>query len=66
MEQASNETIAIGDQVTLVERSFTNDGQTITAKVIDIRSVLDKETYVVEISNGSRKVVGRKQITKVA
>jgi hypothetical protein len=55
---------AIGDAVILIEKSISGDAQSETAKVIDIREVLGKKTYVVETKAGSRKVVGARQIMR--
>lgn len=55
---------AIGDDVILIEKSISGDSQSITAKVIDVREILGKKTYVVETVAGTRKVVGLKQIMR--
>lgn len=62
--QASNDEIAIGDQVILMEKSFSNDAQKVTAKVVDIREILGKKTFVIETITGNLKVVGPKQISR--
>ncbi len=62
--QIPNAGIAIGDEVLLVEKSITQEEQTITGKIVEVREILGKITYVVETGNGKRRVVGAKQIIK--
>lgn len=56
--------IAIGDEVILTERSISNDEHLLTVKVIDVRWIMGKQTFVVETSDGKRKVVGPRQLAK--
>lgn len=56
--------IAIGDEVILMEKTMSGETTDTTAKIIDVREILGKVTYVVETSTGNRKVVGAKQIIK--
>ncbi|GAP12687.1 hypothetical protein LARV_00423 [Longilinea arvoryzae] len=62
--QVSNDGFAIGDEVLLVEKSITNEEQTVTGKVVEVREILGKTTYVVETGNGKRRVVGARQILR--
>ncbi|MRR52843.1 MAG: hypothetical protein EG825_18385 [Rhodocyclaceae bacterium] len=62
--QTSTEEFRVGDAVILMEKSISGDTNAINARVIDIRDVLGKRTYVVETGTGSRKVVGGKQIMR--
>ncbi len=62
--QVSNDGIAIGDEVLLVEKSITNEEQTVTGKIVEVREILGKITYVVETGTGKRRVVGAKQILR--
>ncbi len=59
------EEIAVGDVVFLADRTFTGERREIRAKIIDIRYILGKQTFVVETENGTRKVVGESQISQV-
>ncbi len=62
--QTSLAEFAIGDDVILMEKTMSGETTDTTAKIIDVREILGKVTYVVETSNGNRKVVGAKQILK--
>lgn len=62
--QTSLGEFAIGDEVILMEKTMAGESHDSTGKIINVREILGKVTYVVETSNGSRKVVGAKQITK--
>jgi hypothetical protein len=62
--QDPHDGFAIGDEVLLIEKSITNEEQTVTGKVVEVREILGKITYVVETGNGKRRVVGAKQIIK--
>lgn len=58
-------TIDIGDQVTLVEqRGFSGQSELVYATVVDVRVIMGKQTYVIEIEGGKRKVVGPNQIRR--
>lgn len=57
--------IMVGDQVLLQQDSFSSKGQTISARVIDVRKVLGLQSYVVEMEGGKLKVVGANQISRV-
>ena len=61
-----NNEIAVGDQVVLTEKSFSDSPRMITAKIIDIRWILGKLSYVIETEEGKRKVVGPTQILRLA
>lgn len=57
--------IEIGDQVTLVEqRGFSSQSQLVYATVVDVRMIMGKQTYVIEMEGGKRKVVGPNQIRR--
>jgi hypothetical protein len=56
--------IAVGDQVILTERSISNEEHLLTVKVIDVRWIMGKQTFVVETTDGKRKVVGPRQISR--
>jgi hypothetical protein len=58
------EEIVVGDRVFMIDRTLAGVTREITAKVIDIRYILGKQTFVVETENGKRKVVGESQISK--
>lgn len=58
--------IAIGDQVFLVEKSFTNESRMVLAKIVDARWILGKLSYVIETEGGKRKVVGSSQVSRAA
>ena len=60
------EEIAIGDQVFLVEKSFTNEPRLVSAKIVDARWILGKLSYVIETEGGKRKVVGPSQVSRTA
>jgi len=62
--QTSLAEFAIGDEVILMEKTMSGETTDTTAKIIDVREILGKVTYVVETGNGNRKVVGAKQILK--
>lgn len=62
--QTSLGEFAIGDEVILIEKTMSGETLDTTGNVIDVREILGKVTYVVETSNGNRKVVGAKQILK--
>jgi hypothetical protein len=59
-----NGEIAIGDRVLLSENTFSDGAGTITAKIVDIRWILGKLSYVIETEGGKRKVVGTSQVTR--
>lgn len=62
--QTSLGEFAIGDEIILMEKTMSGETTDTTAKIIDVREILGKVTYVVETSTGNRKVVGAKQILK--
>lgn len=62
--QTSLGEFAIGDEVILMEKTMSGETHDTTGRIIDVREMLGKVTYVVETSNGNRKVVGAKQIIK--
>lgn len=62
--QTSLSEFAIGDNVNLIEKTMSGESFDTTGKIIDIREILGKVTYVVETTSGTRKVVGAKQIIK--
>jgi len=62
--QTSLAEFAIGDEVILMEKTMSGETTDTTAKIIDVREILGKVTYVVETGNGNRKVVGARQILK--
>jgi hypothetical protein len=63
--QTSLGQFAVGDEVILMEKTMSGESHDTTGKIIDVREILGKVTYVVETSNGTRKVVGARQIIKV-
>jgi len=63
--QTSLGQFAIGDEVILMEKTMSGETHDTTGKIIDVREILGKVTYVVETNNGTRKVVGARQIIKV-
>lgn len=62
--QGPNDGFAVGDEIMLIEKSITNEEQTVTGKIVEVREILGKLTYVVDTNNGKRRVVGAKQIIK--
>lgn len=56
--------IAVGDQVILTERGISNEEHLLTVKVIEVRWIMGKQTFVIETEDGKRKVVGSRQIAK--
>ena len=62
--QTSLGEFAIGDEIILLEKTMSGETTDTTAKIIDVREILGKVTYVVETGTGNRKVVGAKQILK--
>jgi hypothetical protein len=48
----------------MIDRTLAGETREITAKVIGIRYILGKQTFVVETENGRRKVVGESQVSK--
>jgi hypothetical protein len=61
----SMEEILVGDNVYLVDKTFSGENRKISAEVIEIRHILGKQTYVVETEQGKRKVVSASQINKI-
>lgn len=62
--QTSLGEFAIGDNVNLIEKTMSGESFDTAGKIIDVREILGKVTYVVETTSGTRKVVGPKQIIK--
>lgn len=62
--QGSNDGFAVGDEIILIEKSITNEEQTVSGKIVEVREILGKLTYVVDTNTGKRRVVGAKQIIK--
>jgi len=54
---------AVGDEVFLVEKKISSGDVPTAAKIVEIRHILGKQTYVIETSEGKRKVVGASQLT---
>lgn len=57
--------IVVGDQIMLLEKRVSGDDQMVLARVLEIRFILGKETYVIETESGKRKVVGASQVSQV-
>jgi hypothetical protein len=57
--------IMVGEEVLVTEKKMTGETREIAAKVVEIRTILGKQTYVIETEHGKRKVVGESQILKV-
>ena len=63
MINQETQTLQVGDQVVIIEKSFGNEYRQVTAKIIEARVILGQTTFVVETHTGKRKVVGPNQIT---
>lgn len=59
------EEIGLGDRITLVDSTLSGEAREISAEVIEIRHILGRQTYVIEIEKGKRKVVGASQISRI-
>ena len=62
---ANTATIAVGDQVWIIDPMFVQSNGIISADVIEIRRVLGEQTYLIETHMGERKLVGANQISLV-
>lgn len=54
----------VGDEVIFTEKRAGGESRDVMAKVVEIRIILGKQTYVIETEQGKRKVVGESQIFK--
>ncbi len=61
-----NSEIAIGDQVVLTEKTLSKETRTINARIVDVRWILGKLSYVIETEGGKRRVVGPTQISRAS
>jgi hypothetical protein len=57
--------VAVGEQLLLIDEKLAGETEETSAKAIEIREILRKQTYVVETERGPREVVGISQISKV-
>ncbi len=62
---ANLEEIIVGDQVYFFDKMFSGETRKISAKVIEIRHILGKQTYVIETEQDKREVVGASQVSKI-
>lgn len=60
------EKIEVGDLVYVIDKKMTGETVEISAKILEIREILGKETYVIETEKGARKVVGGSQVIKAS
>lgn len=58
------EEIRVGDQILIIDLSLGGNRE-LLSKVIDVRRILGKPTYLVETESGNRRLVGDHQILRI-
>lgn len=65
MAQETTTQVSVGDDVIFIEKRMSGETNEVLAKVMEVRYILGKQTYVIEAENGKRRVVGESQISKI-
>jgi len=56
--------VQVGDDVLLQDKSMRGESRMISAKFVEVRTIMGMQTYVVETEHGKRKVVSPNQVQK--